>query len=103
MGKFVLFYQGGGQPQTPQEQEATLKAWTDWFTSLGAAVVDPGNPFGGGKAISPDGTVGETTAGGTGYSVLQADDLGAAVMLSKSCPHLAAGGTVEVYETFQVM
>ena len=39
----------------------------------------------------------------TGYSILDADSLDAAVEMAKDCPHLAAGGTVTVHATFEVM
>ena len=39
----------------------------------------------------------------TGYSVVVADSLDAAVEIAKGCPHLAANGRVEVYETIDVM
>ena len=55
----------------------------------------------------PDRTGRDQQRGGrgvpTGYSILRADDLAAALELARGCPQLAAGGTVEVYETFEVM
>ena len=44
MAKFVLTYTGGGAPQTPEEGEAVMAAWMSWFSGLGAAVIDGGNP-----------------------------------------------------------
>lgn len=103
MGKYLLFYKGGSQPQSEEESKAVTDSWIAWFTTLGEAVVDPGNPFGPSKSITSDGTVGSDVSGGTGYSVLSASNLDDAIEKSKSCPQLAAGGTVEVYETFEVM
>jgi hypothetical protein len=103
MGKYVLAYRGGGMPATPEEGEKVMAAWMNWFGSLGAAVVDGGNPFGPAQTISPDGAVSD---GGiallTGYSILSADSLAAATELAKGCPQLSSGGTVEVYETIDV-
>ena len=45
MAKYLLLYGGGSMPETDAEMAAVTKAWTDWFTELGPAVVDPGNPF----------------------------------------------------------
>ena len=42
MAKYVLVYVGGGMPATEAETAAVMKAWGDWYTSLGEAVVDPG-------------------------------------------------------------
>ena len=38
----------------------------------------------------------------TGYSILQADSLDAAVQLAGGCPIIADGGTVDVYEAIDV-
>jgi hypothetical protein len=71
---------------------------------LGQAVVDAGNPFGSSMAVATDGTSSDGAASGlTGYSILSADSLSAATELAKSCPQLASGGSIEVYETFDVM
>ena len=45
MAKYLLLYGGGSMPESEAEMAAVTKAWTDWFTELGPAVVDPGNPF----------------------------------------------------------
>ena len=104
MAKYVLVYKGGGGPATEEEGAAVMAAWMAWFGKLGGAVVDAGNPFGPALAIAPDGAVSDGAHSGlTGYSIIAADSLSAAAELAKECPHLASGGTVEVYETFNVM
>jgi hypothetical protein len=104
MANYVLLYKGGGVPATEEEQQQVLAAWNGWYEQLGQAVVDGGNPFGPAKSIAADGTVSDGGASGlTGYTILQADSLDAAARLGQGCPVLASGGTVEVYETFQVM
>jgi hypothetical protein len=104
MANYLLAYKGGSMAETDAEREAVMAAWGAWFGGLGGAVVDPGNPFGPSKAVAGDGTVSDGgPAGLTGYSVLTADSLDAATELAKGCPVLANGGTVEVYETFEVM
>jgi|tagenome__1003787_1003787.scaffolds.fasta_scaffold17798593_2 hypothetical protein len=105
MGKYVLAYRGGGGvPETEEEQKAVMEAWTGWFTNLGPAVVDGGNPFGPSTTVHSAGSAAEGGASGlTGYSILTADDLGAATEMAKGCPVIASGGSVEVYETFDVM
>ncbi len=104
MAKYVLAYTGGATPETEAEQQAVMAAWTGWFQTLGQAIADPGNPFGPSKTVASDGSVGDGGASGlSGYSVLTADSLDAAAELAKGCPVLTAGGSVEVYETFDVM
>jgi hypothetical protein len=39
----------------------------------------------------------------TGYSVIEAPSLEAAVQMAKNCPIMASGGSVEVGETFAAM
>jgi hypothetical protein len=104
MTNYVLLYRGGGMPETEAEQQQVMAAWGTWYEQLGQALADGGNPFGPARSIAPDGTVSDGGASGlTGYTILQADSLDAATEMGKSCPIIASGGSVEVYETFQVM
>ena len=99
MKNFVVLYSGGKAPTTPQEGEASMKVWQKWFDGLGKAVVEPGAPFGASKTVSgtgvQDGTSGNVS---NGYSVVQADDLAGAAKLVKSCPIVAEGGKVHIFE-----
>jgi hypothetical protein len=101
----VFVYHGGGAPESEEEGAAVMQAWNDWFGGLGAAVVDAGNPTGASATVGSDGS---TTPGGganpvTGYSIIGADSLDAALVLAKSCPQLASGGTIEVVEALEIM
>jgi hypothetical protein len=49
------------------------------------------------QTIAGDGSV-SNAGGSTGYTVIIADDLGAAVEMAKGCPVLGGGGNVEVSE-----
>jgi hypothetical protein len=103
---FLLVYKGGSMPETEEEQGKVMDAWTAWFGQLGAALKDGGNPFTPtSKTISPDGSISDTAGSppSTGYTILAADSLDAAVDLAKGCPVLQGGASVEVYETFPVM
>jgi len=103
MANFLLTYYGGGMPETAEEQTKVMAAWTSWFGQLGDALVDGGNPTSQSKAISADGSVMDATMAPTGYSIIKADDIDAAVAAAKGCPVLAGGATVVVSETFPVM
>jgi|SRR5215469_11027025 hypothetical protein len=105
MGNYVLVYKGGGMPQTDAEREQVMAAWGQWFGGLGQALVDGGNPFSGqSNTLGSDGSVKSGNSSAlTGYSILKADDLPSATTMAKGCPVLSSGGTIEVYETFQVM
>jgi hypothetical protein len=100
MTRYLLNYHGGGAPESPAEGEKVMKAWGDWMGSLGKALVDGGNPTGPAKTIAANGKV--TEGGGanpsTGYSIIEAKNLEAAVDAAKGCPIFKSGGSVEVAE-----
>src|ERR1700726_4463784 len=70
----------------------TMAAWNAWFDSMGANLVDRGNPVFESSALGNCGA--DTRLGG--YSLITADDLEAAVALAKGCPGLQDAGGVEV-------
>jgi hypothetical protein len=103
MANYLLTFYGGGMPETPEEQAQVMEAWTTWFGELADALVDGGNPISQSRAISPDGSIMDATSPPTGYSIIKADSLDAAVEVAKGCPVLAGGATLVVSETFPVM
>jgi hypothetical protein len=104
MPKYVLAYHGGSMPESEADQAAAMAAWGAWFGTLGGAVVDMGNPTGASVTLSSDGS--SSPGGGanpiSGYSLVTATDLQAAVSLVKGCPILANGGTLEVAEAIEM-
>ena len=105
MAIFVLLYSGAGMPEGEAEQAAVMQAWMAWYGALGNAVVDVGNPFTAvAKSIASDGTVSDRPASevASGYLIIQADSLDAAVEMAKGCP-LQDGQEISVFETFPVM
>jgi hypothetical protein len=103
MANYVLVYHGGGMPETPEEGAKVMQAWDAWFHTLGDAVVDGGNPASATKTIAADGSVSDAPDGPSGYSILKADSLDAAVELARGCPVLAGGASIQVVETFNAM
>jgi len=103
MANYVLVYHGGGMPETPEAGAKVMQAWNDWFHELGDAVVDGGNPASATRTIATDGSVSDDPSGPSGYSILKADSLDAAVELAKGCPVLAGGASIQVVETFDAM
>ena len=80
--------------------------WGQWYGKIGGGVVDGGNPFNPAvKRLTADGRVGDGAAGetATGYTIISADSLDQAAALAEGCPVLQAGGTVTVYEIYEVM
>ncbi len=106
MANFLLLYTGGSMPESPAEQEAVMQAWGAWFGKIGSNLVDGGNPFTPqAKSISSNGTVSNGPVGelASGYSIIKADSLDAAVAVARECPVLQGGSKITVYETFPVM
>ena len=103
MANYLLTFYDGGMPETQEDHAAVMQAWTAWFAELGDALVDGGNPTARSRAISPDGSVMEATSAPSGYSIIKAEDLDAAVAAAKGCPVLAGGATLVVSETFPAM
>jgi hypothetical protein len=103
MANYLLTYHGGGMPESPEAQAQVMEAWTAWFGRLGDSLVDGGNPTSRSVAISPDGSTMDATSAPTGYSIIKAEDIDAAVAAAKGCPVLAGGAVVVVSETFPAM
>jgi hypothetical protein len=89
---------------SPAEAKQVMDAWGAWFGSLGAAVVDGGNPVGKSQTVMPDGSL--SSNGGanpvSGYSLIEASSLEDAHMKAKGCPLLKAGGTIEIAEAMDM-
>ena len=87
-----------------EEQKTVMDAWNSWMGQLGSLLKDGGNPFTpASKSISNDGSVGDGGGSASGYSIISADSMVAAIDRSKGCPVLQSGATIAAYETFAVM
>jgi len=104
MTNFVLVYTGDGIPESEEQQAIVMAEWGVWYTNMGAAIVDGGNPFSASKYVTDkgvnDGAASSPPA--TGYTIISADSLDAAVGKVQDHPHLKYGGQVSVYETFKM-
>jgi hypothetical protein len=105
MNTYLLSYHGGRMPESEAEQAKIMDAWTAWYDQLGSHIVDGGNPIGQMTTIGSDGSM--QMGGGpnpvSGYTIISADSMNEAVEMSRTCPVLAGGGSIEVGETFNVM
>ena len=103
MAQFIIVYLGGDRPSTPEEGKQHFAKYMQWLDSLGAAAVSPANPLKDTHTVSPDGTV---EAGGStsmsGYTIVAADSMDAALSLARTCPFLEIGGSLEVSELMQM-
>ena len=93
----------GKRPEFPEEGAKIMQAWTDWFGTLGASVIDGGNPASQTKSIAADGSVSDDPAGPSGYSVISADSMADAVEKARGCPVRQGGASIQVVETFNAM
>lgn len=104
MTNYVLIYTGGGMGANEAEQAEIMGAWGAWYGMMGEAIVDGGAPFSMSKSITADGTsdgpVSDPPA--TGYTIIKADSLDDAVAKAQNHPHIRYGGTVSIYETFEM-
>ncbi|HWC30682.1 MAG TPA: hypothetical protein VG845_11440 [Dehalococcoidia bacterium] len=101
MAKFMLLYHAPVSAEaqmanaTPEQMEAGMKPWMDWFGKVGSGIVDGGSPLGHSTSV------GGNNAGSdiAGYSIIEAPDMGAAEGLVGDHPHLMLqGGRVEILE-----
>jgi hypothetical protein len=93
MPKFILSYRYAKEYDALADS-AGVGAWGEFLTDVIApSVVDPGWPVF--EATSVVGETGPSTKLG-GYSVVDADDLPAALAMAQRCPTLERGGGVEV-------
>ena len=103
MAQFIIIYLGGEQPSDPDAAKDNMEKYREWLQSLGDAVVSALNPLKDTHVIKPDGstTPGSSTAM-SGFTILETSSLGAALEMTKSCPFLEIGGTLEVSELMQI-
>jgi hypothetical protein len=104
MANYVFAYSGGrGVSADETERNAQYAKWGQWFEELGSAVVEGGAAMGTARTVGPGGSVSEGGSRGlTGYSIVSAESLDAAVELAKACPVLEIGGAVDVYEAISM-
>jgi hypothetical protein len=102
VSNYVLTYYGFPRFTRPEDGSGYMTKWRAWMGELGEAMVNPGTPMNAGKTLSADG-VADTARGEplTGFSIVKADSLDAAVALARSCPHLAHG-TIDVAQAMDM-
>ena len=103
MPQYVIVYLGGDQPSSPEEGKQHFAKYQEWLSALGDSAVSPANPFKDTSTVNSDGTVttGSTTSM-SGYTIIEADSMEAALEIAKACPFLDIGGSLEVSELMQM-
>jgi len=94
------------QQDSPEQMQAMMQRWMDWFTSLAAKdqLKDKGNRLQtAGKVVKSDnlitdGPYMEIKEAIGGYSIIAASGIEEAAEIAKACPIYTTGGSVEVRE-----
>ncbi len=104
MTKFLFVYHGGSMPESETERAQIMAAWGAWMEGIGPDLVDGGNPAGQSKTVNADGSVSDDGGANpsSGYSLVNAADIDAAVAIAAKCPILEGGGSVEVAEAMEM-
>ncbi|MCK5360843.1 MAG: hypothetical protein KAJ95_09465 [Gammaproteobacteria bacterium] len=103
MAQFVFVYLGGNQPSSPEEGKKHFSKYMEWMSSLGDAVVSPMIPLKDTTTVSPDGAVREGGSSAmSGFTIIKADSMEAALTIAQACPFLEIGGSLEVSELMQM-
>lgn len=105
MSEYLYVYRGGQRAQSsPEQMQQVMQKWMVWMQGLAEKghLKDRGHPLeSDGRLVSgtaktvTDGPYAEKDLVG-GFSLIEARDLAQATELSKGCPILERGGSVEV-------
>lgn len=93
MKKFIVLYHAptdameNMEETSKEDMQKGMEPWMAWAKKLGSGLVDMGTPLGHGQKVTRDG-VSPSTRNVVGYSVLQAENMDAAVEMLKGHPHL---------------
>jgi hypothetical protein len=100
MPKYLITYHGGeGMPATPEAAQLVMAAFQAWAAGVGSAMVDPGAPLAQAKTVSSSSVEdGQTASSISGYTLIEAADVEAAVKLVQPHPFLQRGGILQVSE-----
>jgi hypothetical protein len=105
MSQFTFLYRGRDTSASPEQMQKTMQKWQSWFKELGAKghLKEIGHPLEhagkvvrGNQKMVTDGPFAEAKDIVGGFTIIEARDLDQAAELSRGCPILEAGGSVEV-------
>jgi hypothetical protein len=103
MSKYIMIYKGEATDtgdMTEEQAGEVMAKWGAWMGTVGTALIDVGSPFGEGISAIDDGSTG-TPISLSGYSIVEAESLGAAMALSNGHPYLSEGEgnfAIEIFE-----
>lgn len=102
MPNYIIAYLGGRKPESPAQGAADMARWKAWIAGLGDAVVNPGTPLGPSTTVSAAGISDAARPDAlSGFSIVRADGMAAALDMAKACPFLAYG-SIEVAQVMEM-
>jgi len=107
MPKFMMVYKGEATDMadmTPEQGAEVMAKWGTWIEKVGPALSDVGTPFAPGESLVDDGTTG-TAILASGYSIVEAADMGGAQALTVGHPYLSEGKgdfAIDIFEMLPV-
>ncbi|NUR07405.1 MAG: hypothetical protein HOQ45_10370 [Nocardioidaceae bacterium] len=101
MSKFMFIYHApttpaDATPPDPEQMQEIMGRWMAWAGKVGDGMVDFGTPLDAGVRVSPDGGSSPSTRQVVGYSIIDVEDLDAALELARVHPHLTMPGGCEI-------
>ena len=109
MSKFVFIYHApmtpaDAAPSSPDDMAAVMGEWNAWAGKVGRGMVDFGTPLANGTRVRPGGDTAPSEREVAGYSIIEADNMEAALELAKVHPHLnmPGGCEIEVHEAQEI-
>src|SRR5690242_7528220 len=109
MPKFLILYNSSVPASemmasvTPEQAQAGMDTWMAWAAKWSGAIVDMGSPVGTGRRVA-QGAVSTTPVPVTGYSIVEAESVDAAVDIFRDHPHFLtpAETSIDVLECLPV-
>ena len=98
MKKFVFLY--NSEPNQGAQDDA-MDIWMKWFDSIKESVAEMGNPFMPGMNVTSNSATEIPAANNpiTGYTVINAADMEAAIAIAKTCPSKTG---LQLYEAIEM-
>jgi hypothetical protein len=107
VAKFMFIYREPATPPappSPEEMQAFMVMWGEWFQKFAGAILDGGDGLKpGGRVLNPGGIVSdgpfvEAKEVVGGYSVVEAASYDGALAMARECPIATVGGRIEIRE-----
>lgn len=101
MNKYLMVVYGPSA-DSEEDRSAGMALMAEWYRVLAGSLVDPGAPFIQARTVSDESTGEAIGPNATGYNIVQAESMDAALKLAAACPLLKHGRQVTVFETLPV-